>query len=67
MNIKNSKLFFLEEDCLQHFGPDKGKTIYSLASGRYENLCERADFYGNTEIEYHLTICGGDFIEQRLI
>ena len=25
MNIKDSKLFFLEEDCERQFGSDKGK------------------------------------------
>jgi len=56
MNIKDSKLFFLEEDCEKQFGSDKGKTIYSLTARRYEELCEPADFQGNTEIEYHLTM-----------
>ena len=54
MNIRNSKLFFLEEDCIKQFGADKGKIIYNLSARRYEALCENADFQGNTEIEYHL-------------
>ena len=33
MNIKDSKLFFLEEDCEKQFGSDKGKTIYSAKDG----------------------------------
>ena len=56
MNIKNSKMFFLEEDCIKQFGAKTGEEIYRLATRKYEELCEHADFKGNTEIEYHLTM-----------
>ena len=56
MNIKDTKLFFLEKDCKKQFGADKGKEIFQSAAKRYEELCRQADFRENTEIEYHLTM-----------
>ena len=56
MDIKDTKLFFLEEDCKKQFGEDKGEEIFQSAARHYEKLCYQADFRKNAEIEYHLTM-----------
>lgn len=38
MNIKDTKLFFLEEDCIQFFDADKGEEIFLSAAKLYEEL-----------------------------
>jgi len=53
--IRDTKLFFLEEDCVIQFGKDEGRRIYAQTSARYENLCNSADYKNNDEIRYHLT------------
>ena len=53
MDLKDTKLFFLEEDCKKQFGEDKGEEIFQSAGRHYEKLCCQADFRNNAEIEYH--------------
>ena len=54
MNLKDTKLFFLEEGCIRQFGSEKGRTIYSLATARFDDLTGKANFHGNREIQFHL-------------
>jgi len=56
MILKETKLFFLEEDCIKQFGEDKGEEIFQSTARYYEKLCSQADYRKNTEIEYHLTM-----------
>ena len=56
MNLNDTKLCFLEEDCVNQFGSDKGKAVYSLAAQRFEALLSRADYRGSKEIKFHLTM-----------
>ncbi|MBQ3704724.1 MAG: L-2-amino-thiazoline-4-carboxylic acid hydrolase [Oscillospiraceae bacterium] len=56
MNLKETKLFFLEEDCINQFGSEKGRKIYSLTAVRFDDLLRKADHHGNGEIEFHLTM-----------
>ena len=53
--LKDTKLFFLEEDCAEQFGVDKGKEFFTRTEKRYDDLCGNADFKGNEAIEKHLT------------
>ena len=55
-DIKDTKLYFLEKDCLKLFGPEEGRSLYSKVNQRYNDLCNHSDFRNNKEIEYHLTM-----------
>lgn len=56
MNLKDTKLFFLEEDCIRQFNRDRGKAIYRQAEERYEKLTGHADYRGNEAVKTHLTM-----------
>ena len=45
-SIRDSKLSFLEEDCVKLFGAKAGKEIFARAENRYNELCGNADFKG---------------------
>ena len=55
-SIRDSKLFFLEEDCVKLFEAKAGKEIFARAENRYNELCGNADFKGSEAIRYHLTM-----------
>lgn len=38
MNLKDTKLFFLEKDCTEQFGANDGAQLYALAEIHYEKL-----------------------------
>ena len=55
-SIRDSKLFFLKEDCVELFGAKAGKEIFARMENRYNELCGNADFKGSEAIRYHLTM-----------
>ena len=58
MNLNDTKLFFLEEDCVNQFGSDKGKAVYSLAAQRIKVSKEWSKFNG-VKITPEMINCSG--------
>ena len=54
MGFEETELYFLETDCSEKFGAEKGKKIFALAEEIYRSLCEKADFKGRKAIETHM-------------
>lgn len=56
MTIRDTQLYFLEADCLEQFGSDQGRHIFSLTEETYERLCQGADDRSSRAIREHLTM-----------
>ena len=56
VTLNDTKLFFLKEDCINHFGKGKGIKIFSAAEAIYAKLCAAADYKNNKAIRFHLTM-----------
>lgn len=54
MAFKQTELYFLETDCSEKFGAEKGARIFELAKEIYRSLCEKSDFKGSKAIEKHM-------------
>ena len=54
MAFKQTELYFLETDCSEKFGAEKGARIFELAKEIYRSLCEKADFKGSKAVEKHM-------------
>ena len=54
MCFKETELYFLEKDCSEEFGAEKGARIFALAETIYNSLCEQADFNRSKAIETHM-------------
>lgn len=52
--MRDTQLYFLEGDCIERFGEENGRLIFSLTQGIYSILCEKADSRGSDAIKKHL-------------
>ena len=50
MKLNETTLPFLEVDCIQQFGQEKGKLIFEQAEKIYQELLNNADYRNNAEI-----------------
>ena len=54
MDYKNTHLDFLQEDCIDEFGQEKGVKIYNQACELYTSMLEEADYRNNDSIKTHI-------------
>lgn len=54
MKISETTLPFLEADCLQTFGKEKGTILFQQTETIYQRLCQGADDHNNAVIRHHL-------------
>lgn len=55
--IKETNLSYLNEECLNNFGEEKGKDIFEKVESLYNELCSKADSLNSEKIKYHQTEC----------
>jgi hypothetical protein len=51
MKLNETTLPFLEVDCIQQFGQEKGKLIFEQAEKIYQELLNNADYRNNAAIK----------------
>ena len=56
MKLNETTLPFLEVDCIQQFGQEKGKLIFEQAEKIYQELLNNADYRNNAAIQNHLQL-----------
>lgn len=56
MKLSETTLSFLEMDCIQQFGKEKGKLMFEQAEKIYQELLDNADYLNNTVIQNHLQL-----------
>lgn len=56
MKLNETTLPFLEVDCIQQFGQEKGKLIFEQAKKIYQELLNNADYRNNAAIQNHLQL-----------
>ncbi|MBD5507811.1 MAG: L-2-amino-thiazoline-4-carboxylic acid hydrolase [Lachnospiraceae bacterium] len=54
MKMNETTLSFLENDCVQQFGNEKGTTIFQRAEIIYQQLLNKADYRNSAAIQNHL-------------
>lgn len=54
MKINETTLHFLENDCVQQFGNEKGTAIFKWTETTYQELLDKADDHNSTAIRNHL-------------
>ena len=54
MKLNETTLSFLEVDCIQQFGKEKGKLIFEQAEKIFQELLNNADYRNNAAIQNHL-------------
>ncbi|MBD5492723.1 MAG: L-2-amino-thiazoline-4-carboxylic acid hydrolase [Lachnospiraceae bacterium] len=54
IKINETTLLFLENDCIQQFGNEKGITIFQRAETIYQDLLHKADYRKSDAIQNHL-------------
>lgn len=54
MKISDTAFPFLEEDCLQAFGPEDGRALFEQTEDIYRQLLEGADYRGSEAVRDHL-------------
>ncbi|MCL2180710.1 MAG: L-2-amino-thiazoline-4-carboxylic acid hydrolase [Treponema sp.] len=55
MDYKNTNLFFLQEDCVNIFGEDKGNKIFIRSEELLDSMLAKADFKNNDSIKNHMS------------
>ena len=56
MKLNETTLPFLEVDCIQQFGQEKGKLIFEQAEKIYQELLNNADYRNNAAIQKSFAI-----------
>ena len=56
MKLNETTLPFLEVDCIQQFGQEKGMLIFEQAEKIYQELLNNADYRNNAAIQNHLQL-----------
>lgn len=56
MKISDTTLLFLENDCIQHFGREKGTVIFQRTETIYQELLNKADYRDSVAIQNHLQL-----------
>lgn len=56
MKINETTLTFLENDCIQTFGTEKGAAIFQQTETIYQELLNNADYKNNEAIQNHLQL-----------
>ena len=54
MRISDTAFPFLEEDCIQAFGPEDGRALFEQTEDIYRQLLEGADYRGSEAVRDHL-------------
>lgn len=54
MKLNETTLFFLEVDCIQQFGKEKGNLIFEQVEKIFQELLNNADYRNNAAIQNHL-------------
>ena len=53
--FENTNLPFLEQDCIETFGKERGKKIFGKTLEIYRELTRKADYRNNEAIRCHMT------------
>lgn len=54
MKLNETTLSFLEVDCIQQFGKEKGNLIFEQVEKIFQELLNNADYRNNAAIQNHL-------------
>lgn len=54
MKLNETTLSFLEVDCIQQFGKEKGNLIFEQVEKIFQELLNNADYCNNAAIQNHL-------------
>ena len=55
MDYKETNLFFLQEDCINFFGEDRGNSIFTKSEELLNSMLAEADFRNNDSIQDHIS------------
>lgn len=61
MKLNETTLSFLEVDCIQQFGKEKGNLIFEQVEKIFQELLNNADYRNNAAIQNHLQSLGFAF------